>query len=177
LLSIEAALLIGSFFYLPLLLVLLPLLFVNTFIHLINKNRLYLFKNTYRPVTKLLNASLEIKNSNQQNLFYTSKVEGSIKSILPLRTKLTLLAVADYFSTTELFMIPFVLMEILKITTLFEVLLTKSLLGSINENKSQIGDLYEMIGKIDVGFSILALRNNTETGVGQLLQKPQKRHH
>jgi len=162
LLSIEVALILGCYFYLPILFVLLPLLFINTFIHLINKNRLYLFKNTYRPVNKLLNASIKIKGSDKQNKFYTTKVEDSIKSLLPLRTKLTLLSVADYFSTSELFMIPFVLIEILKVTTLFEVLLTKSLLGSINENKSQIGILYEMIGKIDVGFSILKLRNSTE---------------
>ena len=68
LLTTELAVLVCSYFYSNLLVILLPLFFINTFIHLINKNRLYLFRNTYRPVSKLLEVSLKIKGNDHKNL-------------------------------------------------------------------------------------------------------------
>lgn len=162
LLSLELIILCLSYFYFPLLAVLLPLLFVNTFIHFSNKNRLYFFKRTYHPVSELLESSKVIKGKDSKNVFYTERVDTAIKSLLPLRFKLTVLATADYFSSSELYLIFFILIEIIKTLTLFEVLLTKSLISSINEKKREIKVLYKMIGKLDLIYSIFKLRENTK---------------
>ena len=161
LLITETLILLLSFYSLTVLAILIPLLLVNTLIHLINKNRLYLFRKTYAPVTKLLETAKSLKGKDTKNVFVTTEVDVSIKSLSPLRTKLNILTIVDYFSTSELFMIPFVLVEILKSLTLFEVLLTKSLISAINEKKKAIENLYELIGKIDLAYSISQLRNNT----------------
>ena len=161
LLSVEAIILLLCFYSLTFLIILIPLLFINTCIHLINKNRLYLFRKTYNPVSKLLEVAKALKEKDEEHIFFTTEINACIKSLTPLRTKLNILTIADYFSTSELYMIPFILIEILKSTTLFEVLLIKSLIGAINEKKKAIKTLYELIGEIDLFYSISQLRNNT----------------
>jgi len=162
LLGIELLLFVLSYFSLTMLAVLLPLLFVNTFIHLVNKSRLYLFKRTYLPVSELLESVKMMKGKDGRKMFYNDDTEKAVSALSPLRVKLIILGIADYFSSSEMFMIPFVLIEIVKTVTLFEVLLTKNLVMAFNERKQEIKLLYEVTGKVDSVNSIATLRNSLE---------------
>ena len=162
LLSIELVVGILSFFYLPIILMLLPLLLVNTVIHFINKDRLFLFRRTYRPVSNLLEFAKEMKAGDNKRAFNNQSVDDAIKSLSPLKSKLILLSMADCFTQNDLFIILFVLIELIKTVTLFEVLLTRSLMSSINDKKNEIRVLYEMAGKIDLVYSICVLRYKTQ---------------
>lgn len=150
---ISISLVLLSFFYPQLILILIGILSVNYLVHYWNKQNLHKYAASITQLLVLNQVSKELLKLNiiidNPNLFSCTKAIDSVGRRMSI-FKLGSTFPSDLDS----------LFEVVRALFLVEPLILFNVLGKLNTRKDQIHQLYTYIGEVDVAISISSLRKN-----------------
>lgn len=143
-----------SFFYLKSLLLLLPLTIFNIYYHYRNKA----YQEYYREKLISLSKAISVGDKLSKNPLLKAEFEFNyIKCLVPLKKNLKFISFDSNYVTSDIFIVFWLIIELLRITFNFETIFFKTILKKIIKEKSNITTLYKDIGHIDTLLSIASL--------------------
>lgn len=153
-------LIILSCFYKPTTLILLPLMFLNICFHFMNKPHIFLYQRTFAPIAALYSFVKRIRQEDEQHIFYTRQHHESAIRLLPLFKSLQYTRILNFFSTSDLYVIPWLFIELIKGITLLEISITTHIIRQANNRQPDLHNQFQCVGETDSMLSILTLRKH-----------------
>lgn len=140
------------------LLVLIALFGINLYLHFHNKMLLDSYRRSLMTVMTLYDfcGALEMRDDN--NMMFDEQVSDAFNGLRILRKRLSVKQSLQLFTSSELYMLPWLIYELLKAFTLVEVRASAFIAKEVNLKRGLIHTLYKAVGKTDFLFSIIKLR-------------------
>ncbi len=150
-----AGLLILSFKYPILLIILLLPITINSFLHLWNKSNTFYFVRSIPQLNILINVSKELLKKDAK--LYNRSVEESIINLKSFQKKAQLIRFEDggILSDFDIFQYAF---DLIKAVFLIEVFMVFKIVKELKDKRSSIITLFNYVGSIDASISIASLR-------------------
>jgi DNA mismatch repair ATPase MutS len=159
---IVACLVILSFKFPVLLIVLIIPVTLNMFLHYWNKNNTFQFLRSFPQLNNLIYVSNALIKKGDS--FYDKSVDDSISSLKPFQQKVILINLDNGNGIQgELSIIGTYLTELIKAVFLIEVFTLYRVTKELEDKKSSIQALFNYVGNIDSSISIASLRAGKET--------------
>ncbi len=150
------AVIILTFFYPPVILLLIPILAVNSFFHYRNKDNINYYVNGVKQLSIALTVS---KNLAQKDAFQPFFKDVSfIKKIDAIRLKTEFIAFEKKLDN-EFAAISWFLIELVKIQFNIEYIIFFSFIDAVNKEKDAIEGMFRFIGEIDSAISIASVKS------------------
>ena len=145
---------IASIFYLKLLILILPLTVLNIFFHYQNKA----YQDFYRDKLVSLYNTISVGNRLSQNLLLKKDFNFNyIKNLNSLKKYLKFINFNSNQITSDVFIVFWLIIELIKISLNFEILFFKIILKKIDKEGNNLIKLFNDIGYIDTLIAISAL--------------------
>jgi len=158
---IVTCLVILSFKFPVLLIVLIIPVTINMFLHYWNKNNTFQFLRSFPQLNNLINVSKVLIKKGDS--FYDKSVDDSISSLKSFQQKVILINFDNGSGIQgELSIIGTYLTELLKAIFLIEVFTLYRVTKELEDKKSSIQTLFNYVGNIDSSISIASLRAGKE---------------
>jgi DNA mismatch repair ATPase MutS len=158
---ILVSLLILSFKFPVLLLVMILFLTLNMFLHYWNKNNTFQFLRSFPQLNNLINVSKVLVKKGDE--FSDKKIEESISDLKSFQQKVFLINLtSDNGIQSELSFVATYLIELIKAFFLVEVFALYRITKELESKKSSIKNLFNYVGHIDTAISIASLRAGKE---------------
>lgn len=158
---IVACLVVLSFKFPVLIIVLFIPITLNIFLHYWNKNNTFQFLRSFPQLNNLINVSKVLVKKNEQ--FFDKSIEDSISNLKSFQQKIGLIKFDNGSGIqAELSMVGTYLTELMKAIFLIEVFTLYRITRELENKKSSIQTLFNYIGNIDSSISIASLRAGTE---------------
>ncbi len=146
-----------SLLYKPLLILLIPLFFLNSIFHYKNKKFIKYFNE---GINQMIIANEISKQISAVDKIFLNDFDF-FSSINNLKKKAKYIQISEQLSSPYLILF-WLIFELFNIFFNFEGIAFYSLLGAINENKNSINKLFRYIGKIDTAISINSFFTNNK---------------
>jgi DNA mismatch repair ATPase MutS len=173
---IVACLVILSFKFPVLIIVLIIPVTLNMFLHYWNKNNTFQFLRSFPQLNNLINVSRVLIKKGDP--FYDKSVDDSILNLKSFQQKLSLINFENGSGIqSELSQLGTYLTELIKAIFLIEVLTLFRLTRELENKKSAIQTLFNYIGNIDSSISIASLRAGNEKTCIPIFVSPSKELH
>ncbi|GAB3366075.1 MutS family DNA mismatch repair protein [Arachidicoccus ginsenosidivorans] len=151
------AVVLSIFFHFGLL-ILIGLFGFNLYLHFHNKMVLDTYRRSLNSVITLYDACGKL-NKVAGDLFMQDNVTlDAYTALKPLRKRLSINQSLQLFTSSELYMLPWLLYELIKAFTLVEVRAASFIVKEVNFKKALIHHLYKTVAKTDFLWSIIKLR-------------------
>ncbi|WP_194972459.1 MutS-related protein [Aquiflexum lacus] len=158
---ILVSLLILSFKFPVLLLVMILFLTLNMFLHYWNKNNTLQFLRSFPQLNNLINVSKVLVKKGDE--FSDKTIEGSISDLKSFQQKVFLINLSsDNGIQSELSFVATYLIELVKAFFLVEVFALYRITKELESKKASIQYLFNYVGHIDTATSIASLRAGKE---------------
>jgi hypothetical protein len=160
-LLIVICLVILSFKFPVLILVLIIPVTLNMFLHYWNKNNTFQFLRSFPQLNNLINVSKALIKKG--DLFYDRKIDDNISNLKSFQQKVTLIKFDNGSGIqSELSLLATYLTELLKAIFLIEVFTLYRITSELENKQKAILTLFDYVGNIDSSISIASLRAGTE---------------
>jgi Mismatch repair ATPase (MutS family) len=170
---IVVSLLILSFKFPVLIIVMIIPVTVNMFLHYWNKSITFQFLRSFPQLNNLINVSKVILKKGE--LFYDPSAEDSIQRLKSFQRKVALINFENGSGIqAELSLIGTYLVEVVKAILLIEVFTLYRITRELENKKSSIRTLFHYIGNIDSSISIASLRAGKEKTCIPVFVSPSK---
>ncbi len=151
------SLIIGAFFYFPIVIFLIPLFAANMFFHYKNKGNINYYLDAVKQLSKSLKVGKKLASHTKIKNYFGDV--SFLKKIQSIQLKIDFIGFEKMVNDEFLFIFWF-LIEIFKIIFNIEYLVFYSFIDSIVKEKNSIEKLYVFIGKIDVAISTASLKSS-----------------
>jgi DNA mismatch repair ATPase MutS len=138
------------------LIIALFILFVNTFLHLRNKNNAYVFIRAFPELDKLIATATKLSETNIP--FDNTAVKSSVAALAPFRKKLRMLNFDTGGIASDLSLIYKFIIEIIKTMLLIEVHAFFGIVKELENKQTDIKNIFDYAGLIDTTISVASLR-------------------
>ncbi len=173
---IVAGLVILSFKFTVLLIVLIIPVALNMFLHYWNKNNTFQFLRSFPQLNNLINVSKVLIKKGDS--FYDKSVDDNISNLKSFQQKVILINLDNGSGIQgELSVIGTYLTELIKAILLIEVFTLYRITKELENKKSSIQVLFNYVGTIDSSISIASLRAGKETTCIPIFVPPSKQLH
>lgn len=170
---IVACLLILSFKFPVLLIVLLIPVALNLFLHYWNKGNTFQFLRSFPQLNNLINVSRVLIKRGE--ILYDKPTEDSISNLKPFQQQVSLINLDNGSGIqSELSLLGTYVIELIKAVFLIEVFTLYKMTRELENKKSSIQTLFEYVGNIDASISIASLREGKEKTCRPTLVSPKK---
>jgi DNA mismatch repair ATPase MutS len=145
----------------PSLYIILPILFpINAAVHYLNKRKVNVYIYSI-PLLLSLNKIAKVFLKTKELSPISDNTAEAVKSIDQIKRRIAVFKLEQKIDS-DLEVIYWFLLEILKITFLLEPLLLFSVIGRLRSDKQHIETVFEYVGKVDLLLSICSLREGLE---------------
>lgn len=156
-LSVLSFVLVGvSIFFPPFILLLVVAFVANLLIHNWNKRNIYVYTNSIPQLLILCKIARKLTKIHPNNA-----VQDSLKSIEKHKGGIAVFSIESN-SNSDAVMIPWIILEYLKIAFLIEPMVVFKVLKELDNKRSDIHEIYQYIGKIDTALSIASVRSGAD---------------
>ncbi len=156
--SVVFVIIIG-FFYPKLLILLLPLFFVNSILHYKTKN----YINYYLKAVNQLNTSIDIVKKFQKFPFIKQHFGylSFLDNIKEIRYKIKFIA-SEKLMSSQVLIIFWLIFELLKIIFNLEAIIFYNFIDDIVKKRKEIDKLFQFIGEVDSAISVASVKHNNK---------------
>ncbi len=170
---IVACLLILSFKFPILIIVLILPITLNMFLHYWNKGNTFQFLRSFPQLNNLINVSKGLIKRGE--IFYDKSAEDSISSLKTFQRQVSLISFDNGSGIqSELSLLGTYITELIKAVLLIEVFTLYRITRALENKKSSIHTLFNYVGSIDASISIASLRDGKEKTCQPTLVSPKK---
>jgi len=155
-------------------LVLIALFGFNLYLHFHNKMVFDTYRKSLNSVITLHDFCGALKKKAKDGFIYNEAIQEGFMSLKALRKKLTMNQSLQLFTSSELYMVPWLFYELVKAFTLLEVRASVFIVKEVNLKKDMIHQLYKAVGRTDFLLSIVKLRLTGGCCVPQLVDRLDK---
>lgn len=147
-----------SFFFHFGLLVLIALFGFNLYLHFHNKMMLDTYRRSLNTVIALYDFCGTLKKHDNGERILDEPSLAAHQGLRPLRKRLSINQSLQLFTSSELYMLPWLIYELIKAFSLVEVRASAFIVREVNLKKALIHQLYKAVGSADFLHSVIQLR-------------------
>jgi len=161
-LQIAMALAVILSFFVPWgLLTVIALFGFNLYLHFHNKMVLDTYRRGLNSVITLYDFCTSMKKYDTSGRMLDQATLEACNGLKAVRKRLSINQSLQLFTSSELYMLPWLIYELLKAFTLVELSASRFIVKEVNLKKALIHQLYKSVGKTDFLYSIVRLRAAT----------------
>lgn len=149
-----------SFIFHWALLILIVLFGFNLYLHFHNKMILDTYRRSLNTVITLYDFCSVMQRREDAHTMLNTTEQDALNGLKAVRGRLKINQSLQLFTSSELYMLPWLIYELLKAFTLIEVKASVFIVKEINQKRGLIHLLYKAIGKTDFLYSIIRLRES-----------------
>ncbi len=164
---------VGSFFYEPLILVLLVILPINMMLHYWNKNKIGKYNRIFNRLSKIY-ATADNVYQKTDDAIINLPVEKDLKAVKSIIQKIGWLRIDQQIQQNEYLALLWFIVEMIKVISLTEFSFFYSVIESVNTKKESFHQLFKLIGKTDFILSIASYRSSLNYYSKPIFTEPQK---
>ena len=138
--------------------VLIALFGFHLYLHFHNKMVLDTYRKSLNSVITLYDFCSTIQKKAKGSMMENEQTIEAFNSLKQVRKKLSINQSLQLFTSSELYMLPWLLYELIKAFTLIEVGASRFIVREVNLKKDRIHTLFKAVGKADFLLSIVKLR-------------------
>ena len=165
--------LIGSFFYPPLLLVLLAIVPINMILHYWNKNKIGKYNRIFNRLSKIYATADSVYQKVDISLI-NLPVEKELKEVKGIIQKIGWLRIDQQLQQNEYLALFWFVVEIIKVISLTEFSVFHNVVELVNTKKESFHQLFKLIGKTDFILSIASYRSSLDYFSKPIFTDPKK---